>query len=168
MKLDALFGFDLGDFRTGSRDTASAAASRRGRDAAAPPGAAAASPPPAGQEEEPILLAAPDTGRDVRNMSPREVANFAYDNYMSGVLNWDEYRMLGFPAELHPAFDSTIGALTGEKAEPDRPRDVIAQWEERLDFERTHNADNPTVISRTERILDVLRWQDVPKLSLEA
>ncbi|MBF0095369.1 MAG: hypothetical protein HQL34_12615, partial [Alphaproteobacteria bacterium] len=69
---------------------------------------------------------------------------------------WDEYRMLGFPAELHPAFDETIGALTGEKADPDRPRDVLAEWRERLRFARRHNADDAAQIRRIERIIGVL------------
>lgn len=166
MKLDRLFGFDLGDLHFGSRGASVS------RESSAPAAVAPARtdpiPPVAAETTPPILLAAPEGSNDVRNMSPREVANFAYENYLSGVLDWQEYRMLGFPAELHPAFDRTIGALTGEKAEPDRPRDVLAEWENRLSFERKHNADNPVVIKRTERILDVLRWQNVPKLSLEA
>lgn len=131
-------------------------------------GKGAPRPPALPERAEPqLLLPPPRPERNVRMMSPREVATFAYDNYIDGVLNWDEYRMLGFPAELHPAFDETIGALTGEKADPDRPRDVVADWEDRLAFARKHNPDQPEIIGRTERILDVLKWQEQPGISLQ-
>ena len=62
------------------------------------------------------------------------------DLYMVGVITWEEHAMLAFQPELHPDYDQTVGALTGEKADPDRPRDYVAIWEARLAFERKHNA----------------------------
>jgi hypothetical protein len=84
------------------------------------------------------------------------------DLYISGALGWEEYSMLAFQAELHPAFDRTIGALTGEKAEPDRPRDYIALWEERLAFEQKYNAQDHALVGRTQRVLNVLNHIDAP------
>ncbi|MBF0562106.1 MAG: hypothetical protein HQL37_08815 [Alphaproteobacteria bacterium] len=120
------------------------------------------------QTPPPLLLAGPESNGDPRNMSPRQIANFAHENYLSGNLSWEEYRMLGFPPELHPAFDQTIGALTGEKAQPDQPKDMIAEWEGKVSFALRYNADNPDILQRTSRILDVLKWQEVPPVSVDA
>ena len=79
------------------------------------------------------------------------------DLYVGGVLPWEEYAMLAFQPELHPDYDRTIGALTGEKAEPDRPRDFVSQWERRLEFEEKYNADHPKLVARTTHIVAVLR-----------
>lgn len=117
---------------------------------------------------EPTLqLPAPNERPNLREMSPRELAGLAHDFYLEGLLSWDEYRLVGFPSELHPDFDATIGSLTGERAEPDKPRDMISAWQYRLDFERTHNTNDPTRIARTERILNVLRWQETPGVKVD-
>lgn len=94
---------------------------------------------------------------DIRRMSPRQMAETSMDLYVSGILPWEEYAMLAFQAELHPDYDKTIGALTGEPAAPDRPRDFLGTWEERLRFEEKHNAENPHLVARTRRIVQVFR-----------
>jgi hypothetical protein len=99
---------------------------------------------------------------DIRNMTPRQMAESSMDLYVSGVLPWEEYAMLAFQAELHPDFDRTIGALTGEPADPDRPRDFLTVWEERLDFDEKYNADKPALINRTRRIVSVFRQISSP------
>lgn len=130
--------------------------------------AAAAPPQPPEQAAAVPLLPAPDWRGDVRNMSPRKLAELAHELYLEGSLGWDEYKMLGFPSELHPQYDATIGALTGEPAAPDKPRDILAEWEERLDFSRRHTAPESDLVKRTQRVVNVLRWQDQPKISLQA
>lgn len=97
---------------------------------------------------------------DPRHLSPREMAGRSFDLYAAGVLSFDEYSRLAFQAELHPAFDATIGALTGETAAPDRPRDFVAEWEERLTFERRYNPESAPRVAQTERIAQVLRRID--------
>lgn len=109
-----------------------------------------------------LMLPAPDERPKVRNMTPRELADFAYNMYMDGTLNWEEYRMVGFPSELHPDYDKTIGQLTGENAQPDRPKDMVSAWQQRVDFEERHSAGTPEVVERARRVLDILRWQDAP------
>lgn len=94
---------------------------------------------------------------DARNISPRQIAEISMDLYVSGALSWEEYALLAFQPELHPDYERTIGALTGEQAEPNRPRDFIAQWQKRLAFERKYNADKPDLVARSQRIVDVLR-----------
>jgi len=94
---------------------------------------------------------------DVRVLSPRQMVDMNMDLYVSGVLAWDEYAVLAIQPELHPDYERTIGALTGEAAEPDRPRDLVNQWEQRLAFDRKHNTDNPSIVDSTERIVGVLR-----------
>ncbi len=105
-------------------------------------------------------LIAPDM--DVRNLSPRQMAEMSMDLYMVGVTTWEEHAMLAFQPELHPDYDQTVGALTGEKADPDRPRDFVAIWEERLAFERKHNAGNADRIGPSRRIVNLLRQIAAP------
>jgi len=102
------------------------------------------------------------SGIRVRHVSPREMGDIAMDLYVSGVMSWDEYSMLAFQPELHPDYDATVGALTGETARPDQPRDFVAKWEDRLAFERRHNPDNKALIRRTGRIVQVLRQIENP------
>ncbi|WP_316977367.1 hypothetical protein [Shumkonia mesophila] len=124
---------------------------------------AGAAPAPSG---EPAPATAPDGNLslrrligdiDIRRLSPRQMAETSLDLYVAGVLPWEEYAMLAFQAELHPDYNRTIGALTGEPAAPDRPRDFLGMWEERLRFEEEHNAGNPHLVARTRRIVQVFR-----------
>ena len=94
---------------------------------------------------------------DVRNMSPRDMAELSLDLYANGILNWEEHEMLSFQPELNPAFNDTVGALTGETAEPDRPRDYLALWEKRLDFERKYNPENTESLRKSRQIVQVLQ-----------
>ena len=54
-------------------------------------------------------------------------------------------------------YDKTVGALTGEPAQPDRPRDFVRAWDEQLQFELRHGAGDSQVVRQTARIRDVLR-----------
>lgn len=99
---------------------------------------------------------------NVRSISPRQVQGLSMELYALGVIPWEEYGLLAFQAELHPDFNRTIGALTGEKADPVRERDYIALWEERVAFERRHNTENPERIRRAEHIAGVLRRMSMP------
>ncbi len=99
---------------------------------------------------------------DVRRMSPREAVELGQELYMEGVLGFDEYSMLAFQPELHPDYDKTVGALTGEPARPDKPRDFVQEWEEKVSFQQKHNAEQPHLIARTERILSILKMIDNP------
>ncbi len=92
-----------------------------------------------------------------RNVSPRQMIEGSLSLYALGVLTWDEYSLLAFQPELQPDYDQTIGALTGQKAKPDQPRDFIAQWEERMIFEQRHNPADSLVIRQTRHILSVLK-----------
>ncbi len=101
-------------------------------------------------------------GYDVRSLPPRRMPDLGYDLYVAGVLSDEEYAMLAFQPELHPDYDKTTGVLTGERADPDRPRDLIAVWEDRLAFEQEHNGDDQDVVARTQRILGVLKSIENP------
>ena len=96
---------------------------------------------------------------DLRNVSPRRFAQIVHELYVEGSLKWDEYQWVGFPSELHPDYDSTIGALTGERANPDRPRDMLADMEHRVEFLRRFMADDGECFWRADRALAVLRRQ---------
>lgn len=114
------------------------------------------------QQNDLLMLPAPSERPNVRNMTPRELADFAYNHYMDGNLSWEEYRMVGFPSELHPDYDKTIGQLTGEAAQPDKPKDMVTAWKQRVEFEQKYSGEKPEVIERAQRILDLLRWEDAP------
>ncbi|HMA52475.1 MAG TPA: hypothetical protein VKP60_22095 [Magnetospirillaceae bacterium] len=156
MKLDFLFS---------SRDGLS---SRRGRQdprfsagAAAARGGLPALPDDASEPySTPLERATRGNYRiDPRNMSPRQLADWAHEMYLCRMLAWEEYCMAGFPPELHPQYNRTIGALTGKLAQPDTPRNMIRVWEERLSFMlRYYEADEPDV-QRVEKLLRLLRQQ---------
>ena len=92
-----------------------------------------------------------------RHASPREIAQRSLEFYAEGFLDWDDHAQLAFQPELHPDYDRTIGALTGTKAEPDRPRDFVADWEQRLLFELRYNPENAEAVARARRIVRALR-----------
>ena len=94
---------------------------------------------------------------DLRRISPRRLAALSMDLYLAGTLSWSEYEMLAFPPELHPDYERTIGALIGERADPDRPRDYVAYWERRLAFEKKYNGRDAILVERTQRIVDLVR-----------
>jgi hypothetical protein len=102
---------------------------------------------------------------DPHHMSPRQFAEWAYDLYLEGVMRWQDYRLAGFPSELHPSFEATIGALTGEKAEPDRPRDMLLEWERRHAFERRHHGRESAAAARCARIIELLRREAEGRVS---
>lgn len=102
--------------------------------------------------------ARPLVGRvNPRRMSARQMADWAAELHADGMMNWAEYGIAGFPAELHPDYDGTVGVLTGERADPDRPRDMIALWEDRLNRETRCLGAASAYITR--RIVELLRWQ---------
>ena len=100
---------------------------------------------------------------DPRKMSPRQLANWAHEMYLCRELTWDEYCMAGFPAEMHPHYNRTVGVLTGNLAQPDAPRNMIRVWEERLAFALRYNDPDDPEVLRTEKLLLLLK-QQVPRV----
>ncbi len=95
-------------------------------------------------------------GASLRSISPRAMAKFSLDLYAAGLVLFDEYEMLAFQPELHPDYNATIGALTGQRAKPDKPRDFIGHWEDRLNFVRRHNPQNTVLVKQTEKLVSLL------------
>lgn len=93
----------------------------------------------------------------VRAMTPRQMAGWMHELYLAGEIDRREYEM-AIPTEMHPAYNRTVGALTGRAAAPDAPRDMIAEWEERLAFLQRHAGrfGDPEHLRRTKRILELL------------
>lgn len=100
---------------------------------------------------------------DIRSMTPREMVDLSGELYFAGFLSHDQYADLSFQAELMPNYDVTIGALTGQRAAPDRPRDYTSVWRAKLKFEMKHLADDPGVIERTRKIVELLRTIEKPE-----
>jgi len=123
--------------------------------------------PPGGAAEEAAspaetLFGSLTQGLSLRDLTPRQMAEVSLDLYAAGILSYDDYAILAFQPELHPDYNMTVGALTGEPAGPDRARDYVSQWEERLSFERRHNPQNASLVRRAERIVVLLQTLDGP------
>lgn len=114
----------------------------------------AAAPP------KPTRFARMTGGLSLRHLTPRQMAEVSLELYARGTLAYDEYELMAFQPELHPDYDITIGALTGEPANPDLPRDYVSQWEERLNFEQRHCPQNAARLRTTERIVHLLNKLD--------
>jgi len=99
---------------------------------------------------------------NVRALSPRQMSELSLELYATGVLSFDDYSKLAFQPELHPDYNKTIGALTGEEAKPDTAKDYIKGWTEQLRFDLRHSADDKTVIEQTVRILSLLKRIENP------
>ncbi|WNJ98565.1 hypothetical protein L2D14_11865 [Thalassospiraceae bacterium LMO-JJ14] len=93
---------------------------------------------------------------DVRHMTPREMQDYSQNLYAAGVITFEDYEALAFQPELHPDFARTIGALTGEKAQPDRPRDYIRQWNDRVDYTQRYYPQNSEEVRQAHRIHEAL------------
>ena len=101
---------------------------------------------------------------DFRNASPRQIANISLDLYAAGMLSYEDYTALAFQPELHPDYDQTVGALTGKPASPDRQRDYVEVWNERLQFDLRHNPQSSPSVKQAARIYNLLinnNWEFV-------
>ncbi|MBK8907089.1 MAG: hypothetical protein IPM60_04065 [Rhodospirillales bacterium] len=94
-----------------------------------------------GQEHRPPPGASAMPRRDLRRITAWELVRLGRELYVAGHLNDEELALLTRQPDLHPAFDRTIGALIGERADPDRRRDAIAAWESRLRFHQSYPDD---------------------------
>lgn len=106
--------------------------------------------------------AEPENAFDIRNLTPREMVNISLDLYIDGELSFSEYSLLAFQPELHPDFEDTIGALTGERADPDMPRDYVQDWQDRYEFETRYPSDDTRILKQMDHILSVLTQNSVP------
>ena len=105
--------------------------------------------------EEPVLRS-PSIFVEPRRMTPRQLAHWAHEMYLAGALTWEDYLFAGFPAELHPDYNRTVGVLTGRRAQPDWPRDMVREWEDRVAFARRHNDPCDGTVRRAEKVLTLL------------
>lgn len=93
----------------------------------------------------------------VRYMTPRQMLLYSENLYAAGIISFDDYEKLAFQPDLHPDFARTIGALTGDKPQPDRPRDFIRRWQDRLEFAQRYHPANSHEVRQAFRILEVLK-----------
>lgn len=109
--------------------------------------------------KQPERLAPPVGGPnvpDVRHMPPRGMQDYSENLYAAGVISFEDYEALAFQPELHPDYTKTIGALTGEAAQPDRPRDYIQQWRDRVDYTQRYYPANSEPVRQALRIHEAL------------
>jgi len=93
---------------------------------------------------------------NVRSISPSEMTEISLDLYAMGLISFDDYSALAYHPELHPEYDRTIGALTGEAAAPGRKRDFISDWEEKYRFLKRHCPENNLLVEQSKRITNLL------------
>ncbi|MBO6948430.1 MAG: hypothetical protein JJ855_10685 [Rhodospirillales bacterium] len=128
------------------------------RDLEAPPRADGAKDAPIARKVE--QLPPPQGGvrvPDVRHMTPREMQDYSQNLYAGGVITFEDYEALAFQPDLHPDFERTIGALTGDKPQPDRPRDYIRQWSDRVEYTQRYYPQNSSEVRQAHRILEALK-----------
>lgn len=94
---------------------------------------------------------------DVHHMTPREMQDYSQNLYAGGVISFEDYEALAFQPDLHPDFERTIGALTGEKPQPDRPRDYVRQWSDRVDYTQRYYPQSSNEVRQAHRILEALK-----------
>jgi hypothetical protein len=161
MKFDSLFlRRDGGSFRRNREEPRFPGATMRSAPLALPDPDDAAAP-----ISTPFNSSMRGSRVDPRRMSPRQLADWAHEMYLCRELSWNEYCLAGFPAELHPHYNRTVGALTGNLAQPDAPRNMIRVWEERLAFALRYNDPNEPEVLRVEKLLMLLK-QNVPARSV--
>jgi len=97
-------------------------------------------------------------GVNVRKISPREMSDFSLDLYAAGIISFDDYTALSEHPELNPLYDKTIGALTNEKAKPDRKRDLVRHWEEKLSFASRYKILAGANLEQAKRIVGLMRY----------
>ena len=123
MRIEPTFGFlkttrPPADIRENNSPGTSLVATRQpGRDLVAPEAAAIEK----AEAENRALPPSKGGFTNIRKMSPRQMADLAMKLHSQDVLTYQEYSMLAYQPELDPRYDETIGALTGEEADPDRP-----------------------------------------------
>ncbi len=93
---------------------------------------------------------------DVRRMTPREMQSYSELLYAAGIVGFEDYEAMAFQPDLHPSFTRTIGALTGEAPAPDRPRNFIRFWQERLIFAKRYWPADAPEVRQARRILEAL------------
>ena len=92
-----------------------------------------------------------------RYASPIQLTEASLDLYAMGLISFEDYSALANHPELHPNFNNTIGALTGETAAPERKRDMVTEWEERYRFLYKFSPENTQLINQAARITNLLR-----------
>jgi len=95
---------------------------------------------------------------NLRNATPHQVSDLSLDIYAAGLIDYEEYSLLAFQPELHPDYNKTIGALTGQMAQPDKPRDHVAVWEDKLRFLIEHDPEDTVMRTRTLHVVEVLKY----------
>ncbi|MBT6094903.1 MAG: hypothetical protein HOH04_08475 [Rhodospirillaceae bacterium] len=110
-------------------------------------------------ESNGVVIPDHNVARDInfRHASPRQIADVSLDLYAAGLLSYEDYSELAFQPELHPDYNRTVGALTGEPAAPDHHRDFVLLWNERLQFDLRHNSQNSPPVRQTVRIYELLK-----------
>ena len=95
---------------------------------------------------------------DVCNMTPNELVKLSARLYEAGAIGFGEYTILSFQPEFHDDFDENSGFYHQLQSDPDRPRDLLTEWERHL-WEMQRSAPgvfNPTMAA-TREIIELLK-----------
>ena len=69
---------------------------------------------------------------DVRNMTPNELVWLSTQLYEAGAIGFGEYTILSFQPEFNDGFDENSGFYRELQRDPDRPRELLTEWERHL------------------------------------
>ena len=95
---------------------------------------------------------------DVRNMTPNELVRLSARLYEAGAIGFGEYTILSFQPEFHDDFDENSGLYRELQSDPDRPRDLLAEWERHLwEMQRSAPGVFSPGIATTREIVELLK-----------
>ena len=95
---------------------------------------------------------------DVRNMKPNELVRLSARLYEAGAIGFGEYTILSFQPEFHDEFDENSGFYRELQKNPDRPRDLLTEWERHLwEMQRAAPGIFNPGIAVTRQIVELLK-----------
>jgi hypothetical protein len=95
---------------------------------------------------------------DVRHMTPNELAKLSARLYEVGAIGFEEYAVLSFQPEFHDGFDENSGFYQELQAQPDQPRDFIAEWQKHLwEMQRSAPGVFSPTMAVTREIIELLK-----------
>ena len=87
---------------------------------------------------------------------PRQMTKLNLAFYAGGIISYKDYAVLVFQPEPHPENDKSAGALTVEKAKPNKRRDLVDVWCQRLHSDLRHGPGRDRQTARIRGIIKQL------------
>ena len=92
---------------------------------------------------------------NIRHISPKKLVELSSRLHEAGVIGQAEYAALSFQPELYVEYHPDEETYQLMQADPDRPRDFIAEWERQL--QTVQQQPDPFNLKLTTSILELLQ-----------